>query len=62
MINAMRKVPAGTFLIPMIISMLIYSFWPTLFKIGVHQKLSSLMLGLTILLVYSCLLPERLSI
>lgn len=34
MINAMRKVPAGTFLIPMIISMLIYSFWPTLFKIG----------------------------
>lgn len=34
MINAMRKVPAGTFLIPMIVSMLFYSFWPNLFTIG----------------------------
>lgn len=34
MINFMRKVPAGTFLIPMIVSMVLYSFWPTLFKIG----------------------------
>lgn len=30
----MQKIPAGTFLIPMIISMLFYSFWPNLFKIG----------------------------
>lgn len=34
MIKAMRKVPAGTFLIPMILSMLLYSFWPGLFRIG----------------------------
>lgn len=34
MINAMRRVPAGTFLIPMIVSMMIYSFWPDLFRIG----------------------------
>lgn len=34
MINFMRRVPAGTFLIPMIVSMVIYSFWPDLFKIG----------------------------
>lgn len=34
MIKAMRKVPAGTFLIPMIVSMLVYSFWPNLFRIG----------------------------
>lgn len=34
MLNAMRKVPAGTFLIPMIVSMLFYSFWPNLFHIG----------------------------
>lgn len=34
MINMMRRVPAGTFLIPMIVSMLLYSFWPDLFSIG----------------------------
>lgn len=34
MINFMRRVPAGTFLIPMVVSMVIYSFWPSLFKIG----------------------------
>jgi len=34
MLKAMRKVPAGTFLIPMILSMLLYSFWPGLFRIG----------------------------
>lgn len=34
MIKFMRKVPAGTFLIPMVVSMVIYSFWPSLFKIG----------------------------
>lgn len=34
MINFMRKVPAGTFLIPMIVSMVIYSFFPDLFRIG----------------------------
>ncbi len=30
----MRKIPAGTFLIPMIVSMVIYSFFPDLFRIG----------------------------
>lgn len=30
----MRKIPAGTFLIPMIVSMVIYSFFPDLFAIG----------------------------
>lgn len=34
MIKLMRKVPAGTFLIPMIVSMVIYSFFPDLFRIG----------------------------
>ena len=34
MIKFMRRVPAGTFLIPMVVSMVIYSFWPSLFKIG----------------------------
>ena len=34
MINLMRRVPAGTFLIPMIISMIIYSIMPDLFRIG----------------------------
>lgn len=34
MIKFMRRVPAGTFLIPMLVSMLIYSFWPNLFRIG----------------------------
>lgn len=34
MLNAIKKVPAGTFLVPMIISMILYTFWPDLFKIG----------------------------
>lgn len=34
MIKFMRRIPAGTFLIPMLVSMLIYSFWPNLFRIG----------------------------
>lgn len=32
--KGMQKIPAGTFLVPMVISMLLYSFWPNLFKIG----------------------------
>ncbi|WP_407127513.1 2-keto-3-deoxygluconate permease [Desemzia sp. FAM 23990] len=30
----MKKVPAGTFLIPMLVSAFIYTFWPNLFNIG----------------------------
>ena len=34
MLNAIKKVPAGTFLVPMLISALFYTFWPNLFQIG----------------------------
>lgn len=34
MIQFMKKVPAGTFLIPMLISAFIHTFWPDLFNIG----------------------------
>ncbi len=34
MLNAIKKVPAGTFLVPMLMSALIYTFWPNLFQIG----------------------------
>lgn len=32
--KGMQKIPAGTFLVPMVISMILYSFWPNLFQIG----------------------------
>lgn len=34
MIKFMQKIPAGTFLIPMLVSSLLFTLWPTLFKIG----------------------------
>lgn len=34
MLNAIKKVPAGTFLVPMLTSAFIYTFWPHLFNIG----------------------------
>lgn len=34
MLNAIKKVPAGTFLVPMLMSALLYTFWPNLFQIG----------------------------
>ncbi len=34
MLKAINKIPAGTFLVPMVISMLIYTFWPEAMFIG----------------------------
>lgn len=34
MLDAIKRVPAGTFLVPMLVSALIYTFWPNLFQIG----------------------------
>ena len=34
MLRLMNKISAGTFLIPLIISMILYTFWPNLFMIG----------------------------
>lgn len=34
MLNAIKKFPAGTFLVPMLTSAFIYTFWPNLFQIG----------------------------
>lgn len=34
MLNAIKKVPAGTFLVPMLTSAFIYTFWPNLFQVG----------------------------
>lgn len=34
MLDAIKKVPAGTFLVPMLVSALIYTFAPNLFQIG----------------------------
>lgn len=34
MLNAIKKIPAGTFLVPMVISMVLFTFWPDLFKVG----------------------------
>jgi len=34
MLNAIKKVPAGTFLVPMLVSAFLYTFWPNLFQIG----------------------------
>lgn len=34
MLNAIKKVPAGTFLVPMLLSALVYTIWPNLFQIG----------------------------
>lgn len=34
MLDAIKKVPAGTFLVPMLTSALIFTFWPNLFQIG----------------------------
>lgn len=34
MLDKINKIPAGTFLVPMLISAFIYTFWPNLFQIG----------------------------
>ncbi|XJS10860.1 2-keto-3-deoxygluconate permease [Aerococcaceae bacterium WGS1372] len=34
MLNAIKRVPAGTFLVPMLVSAILYTFWPDLFQIG----------------------------
>lgn len=34
MLNAIKKVPAGTFLVPMLASAFVYTFWPNLFQVG----------------------------
>lgn len=34
MLKIINKVPAGTFLVPLIVSMVLYTFWPDLFKVG----------------------------
>lgn len=34
MLDKINKVPAGTFLVPMLVSAFIYTFWPNLFQIG----------------------------
>ena len=34
MLNAIKRVPAGTFLVPMLTSAFIYTFWPNSFQIG----------------------------
>lgn len=34
MLDAIKKVPAGMFLVPMLTSALLYTFWPNLFEIG----------------------------
>lgn len=34
MLDAIKKVPAGTFLVPMLTSAFIFTFWPNLFQIG----------------------------
>lgn len=34
MLNAIKKVPAGTFIVPMLMSALVYTIWPDLFQTG----------------------------
>lgn len=34
MLHAIKRVPAGTFLVPMLLSAVFYTFWPDLFQIG----------------------------
>ena len=34
MLDTIKRIPAGTFLVPMLTSALIYTFWPNLFQIG----------------------------
>ena len=34
MVNFMKKVPAGTFIVPMLLSALLYTIWPDLLQIG----------------------------
>ena len=34
MLHTIKRIPAGTFLVPMLTSALIYTFWPNLFQIG----------------------------
>ena len=34
MLDTIKKIPAGTFLVPMLVSALLYTLWPNLFQIG----------------------------
>ncbi|UUX33950.1 2-keto-3-deoxygluconate permease [Fundicoccus culcitae] len=34
MVNFLKKIPAGTFLVPLLLSALLYTLWPNLFRIG----------------------------
>ncbi|HLR91844.1 MAG TPA: 2-keto-3-deoxygluconate permease, partial [Atopostipes sp.] len=34
MLEWIKKIPAGTFLVPMLVSAFLYTFWPNLFQIG----------------------------
>lgn len=34
MLNLIKRVPAGTFLVPMLMSAFLFTFWPNLFQIG----------------------------
>ena len=34
MLKAINKIPAGTFLVPLVVSMILFTFWPKLFHIG----------------------------
>lgn len=59
MLNAIKKVPAGTFLVPMLTSAFIYTFWPNLFQVGGLTEHIFGGQGRTASLVPSVLLPER---
>ncbi len=39
MVNFLNKIPAGTFLVPLLLSMVFYTFWPGLFQIGGFTEL-----------------------
>lgn len=34
MVNSIKKIPAGTFVVPMLLSAVLYTLWPSLFHIG----------------------------
>lgn len=34
MLNTIKRIPAGTFLVPMLVSAFVFTFWPDLFQIG----------------------------
>lgn len=34
MLDTIKRIPAGTFLVPMLVSAFLYTFWPDLFQLG----------------------------